>query len=202
MKLYNGDAANPRRVRIFLVEKGIEADRIDFDVVAGATRTPDFLKKNSLGHVPILELDDGTVITESHAICRYFEEVHPDPPLFGTDARQKALIEMWNRRLEIELLMTLGAIAQHSFRFFSTRLRQVPAYADAQRETAVEKWIWLDGELSDGRPYAAGEAFSVADITGMTALHLSAVVDAECPPDLPHVNAWAARLRSRPSWLA
>lgn len=202
MKLYNGNAANPRRVRIFLAEKGIQADRIDLDLPAGETRTPDFLKTNSLGHVPALELDDGTVITESNAICRYFEEIRPDPALFGTDARQKALIEMWNRRLEIELLMTLGAIAQHTFSFFSTRLRQVPAYADAQRETVVEKWIWLDGELSDGRPYAAGEAFSVADVTGMTALHLSEVVDARCPADLLHVTAWAARLRARPSWSA
>ncbi len=202
MKVYNADAPNPRRVRIFLAEKGLDTDRVDVDLSGGATRTPEFLKRNSLGHVPVLELDDGTLITESNAICRYFEEIHPDPPLFGAGARQKALIEMWNRRIEFELLMTVGAIAQHTFPFFSTRLRQVPAFADAQRETAREKWIWLDGEMSDGRPYAAGDEFSVADVTAMAAIQVSEFVDAQCPADLPHVTAWADRLRSRPSWSA
>lgn len=202
MQLYNGGAPGPRRVRIFMAEKGIDLPRKDLELQNNEARTPEFLEKNSLGAVPVLELDDGTVITESVAICRYLEEQHPAPALFGADALERAKVEMWNRRMELEVFNTLASVVQHSLDFFKDRLIQVPAYAEAQRETAARKFEWLDGELSDGRPYVAGEIFSVADITGMAALGIAGFIEIPIPEACTHVHRWADRMRSRPSWDA
>lgn len=202
MKLYNAAAPNPRRVRIFLAEKGVELPRVDLDLQQGETRTPEFLAKNSLGGTPILELDDGTILTESVAICKYIESMHPEPPLTGVDDLDAARVEMWNRRMEIEVLSTLGSVAQHSFDFFADKLEQVPAFAEAQKRMAVRKWQWLDGELADGRPYVAGNRFSIADITGMAALMVGDFVGVEIPASLSHVNRWNDTVRSRASWDA
>ena len=202
MKLYNAPAPNPRKVRIFLAEKGIEIPRVDLDLQAGEGRTPEFLAKNSLGHTPVLELDDGTILTESVAICRYLEELHPDPPLFGSTPLERAQVAMWNRRIEIELMNTLGNIAQNTFEFFATRRIQVPAFAEAEREMAVRKLEWLDAEFADGRPFATGDRFTMADITGMCAAMLVGFVEVAVSPELKHVNGWFDRLRARPSWDA
>ncbi len=202
MKFYDGAAPNPRRVRIFLAEKGVEVPTERLDIPKNEARSPAFLKKNSLGAVPVLELDDGTIITESVAICRYFEELYPDPPLFGADAVERAKVEMWNRRIEIEIMTNIGAVALHTFDFFKDRVMQVPAYAEAQRETSMKKLAWLDGELADGRPYLTGDRFSVADITGMTASMIAGFVGIEIPEELSNLRRWDDRLRSRPSWDA
>ncbi len=202
MKFYNAAAPSPRRVRIFLAEKGVKLPREDLDLQEGATRTPEFLAKNSLGGTPVLELDDGTVLTESMAICRYIESLHPEPALLGTDDLDAAKVEMWNRRMEIEIFSTLGSIAQHSFEFFADKVEQVPAFAEVQKRTAVRKWQWLDGELADGRPYIAGDRFSVADITGMAALMVGDFVGVEIPATFSHVNRWNDGMRSRASWSA
>ncbi len=202
MKFYNAAAPSPRRVRIFLAEKGIELPREDLDLQQGATRTTEFLAKNSLGGTPVLELDDGTILTESVAICRYLESQHPQPPLMGIDSLDAAKVEMWNRRMEIEIFSTLGSIAQHSFEFFADKLEQVPAFAEAQRRLAVRKWQWLDGELADGRPYVAGQRFSIADITGMAALMLGDFVGVEIPTSLNHLKRWNEDMRARSSWKA
>ena len=202
MKLYNAAAPSPRRVRIFLAEKRIEIPREDLDLFQGASRTPEFLAKNSLGGTPVLELDDGTILTESVAICRYLESLHPEPPLMGADALETAKIEMWDRRMEIEIFATLGTIAQHSFEFFADRIEQFPDFAEAQKRMAVKKWQWLDGEMADGRPYIAGDRFSIADITGMTALMIGEFVGVEIPAGLERVNNWNDSVRSRDSWDA
>ncbi len=202
MKLYNAAAPSPRRVRIFLAEKGIEIPRVDLDLPGGETRRAAFRGKNRLCEVPLLELDDGTVITESQAICRYFEALHPDPSLFGRDPLERAKIDMWDRRMELEIMNTLGRIAQHSFSFFADKLTQVPAYAEAQRSDIAGKFAWLNEELSDGRPFVAGERFSVADITGMTAVMLADFVEVAIPAALPHLSRWNEVVRARPSWAA
>ncbi|NIA71595.1 glutathione S-transferase family protein [Pelagibius litoralis] len=202
MKFYNAAAPSPRRVRIFLAEKGIEIPRINLDLPGGETRRDDFLKKNRLGEVPLLELDDGTVITESQAICRYLEALHPDPSLFGRDPVERARIEMWDRRVELGIMNPLGQIARHTFSFFADKLTQVPACAEAQRADMAERFAWLDEELSDGRPFIAGESFSVADITGMTAAMLADFVEVAIPVSLPHLSRWNQTLRARPSWSA
>jgi glutathione S-transferase len=203
MKLYdNVFAPNPRRVRIFMAEKDIDVPRVEVNLVKNEGRTSEFLSLNSLGQVPVLVLDDGTVITESIAICRYLEELHPRPALFGSDAVSRAKIEMWNRRVELEISRTLRDIADHSFEFFKDKVVQVPAFADAQRAAAPQKWAWLDRELSDGRPFLAGDAFSVADITGMACLIANDIAGIETPRSLTNVIRWEEHVRSRPSWKA
>ncbi|HIP79487.1 MAG TPA: glutathione S-transferase family protein [Kiloniellaceae bacterium] len=202
MKLYNAAAPSPRRVRIFLAEKAMELPRVDLSLDAGDTRRDDFLQKNSLGEVPVLELDDGTVICESQAICRYLESLQPEPNLFGADAVERARIDMWDRRMELEILNPLGLIARHSFDFFKDRLTQVPAFAEAQRRDLPARLAWLDSTLADGRPFITGERFTVADITGMTALLLSDFVKVPIPDGLDHLRRWNDALRARPSWNA
>jgi len=200
MKLYNGTAPNPRRVRIFLAEKGIGIPRVDLDLLAGENRTPEFRTLNSLGQVPVLELDDGGVITESMAICRYLEELHPEPPLFGSDPRDRARIEMWNGRMTNEIYLRIGNVALNSLPFFATRRTQIPAFAEAERQVVPQKWAWLDAELADGRTFIAGDRFSVADITGMAASLLGEFLKIEIPVALTNVRRWDDRMRARPSW--
>lgn len=202
MKLYNAAAPNPRRVRIFLAEKGLEIPTVDVDIMSGGARTPEFLARNSLGECPVLELDDGTCIAESIAICRYVEALHPTPALFGSTPLEMAQIEMWNRRLELKLSDALGSIALHTFDFFASRVHQMPEMAQAGRERSMHLLNWLDGELADGRPWVAGDRFSVADITGMTAMLLSDFTRIAIPDTATHVARWNAALRARPSWNA
>ncbi len=202
MKLYNATAPNPRRVRIFLAEKGIDVPRVDLDLQAGENRTPEFRKLNSLGQVPVLELDDGSVITESMAICRYIEALHPDPPLFGSSARDRARIEMWNGRMTFEIYLRIGNVALNTLPFFMTRRTQVPAFAEAERQVVPQKWAWLDTELADGRTFIAGDHFSMADITGMVASLLGEFLSIEIPAALTNVRRWNEHVRARPSWSA
>ena len=202
MKLYNSLAApNPKRVRVFLAEKGLEIPTVNIDFEKDEQRAPDFLKINSLGLVPALVLDDGTVLTESVAICRYLDELHPDPPLFGTDAPSRAQVEMWNRRMEMEVFRHCGDVAQHTFQFFADKITQVPAYAEAQRTKAAERFRWLDGEIA-GRDYIAGAQFTMADIIGITAYNLAKMIEIEIGDDLDNLNGWFERVSARPSFNA
>src|SRR5215467_8067139 len=151
MKLYSlKNAPNPRRVRIFLAEKRvvIPVEETD-DVVTGLHRTPEFRAKNSLAQLPVLERDDGTTLTESVAICRYFEETVPEPPLFGRSTIERALVELWNRRMEIELLLPVIDVFVHTHPFWAGKRQQMPAWGERQRAHLVERMRWLDEELKD-----------------------------------------------------
>ncbi|MBB4185686.1 glutathione S-transferase family protein [Sinorhizobium terangae] len=202
MKLYQGIGPNSYRVRIFMAEKGITLPMVNIDFFKGEHRAPDFLKLNSLGQIPVLELDDGTIITESVAICRYLEETHPEPPLFGTGAVSRAKVEMWNRRAELVIFATIGNVPLHSEEFFKDRLTQFPAFAETERQAVPKKWAWLDRELADGRPFLAGENFSIADITAGVCGWLGEAFGMEIPGTLENVKRWNERVRSRPSWNA
>jgi glutathione S-transferase len=202
MKLYVAPGPNSYRTRIFMAEKAIELPLVQLDFAKREHKSPEFLKLNSLGQVPVLVLDDGTVITESIAICRYLEALHPSPSLFGADAAAQGKVEMWNRRIENEVLSTIGNVVLHTNEFFKERLTQVPAFAEAQKQAIPEKWAWLDREMSDERPYLAGDEFSTADITGMITLWLSEVFSFDVPSGLRFVQRWNERLRQRPSWNA
>lgn len=195
-------APNPWRVRIFLKEKGVDIPTKPIDIMAGETRKPEFLAVNSLGEAPVLELDDGRLLTESNAICRYFEGLYPDPPLFGRDLTDQAFVEMWTRRMEQQLFDTIGAVGRHSFAFFADKLEQVPAYAEAMRRVMAQKWAWFDKEMADGRPYAAGQDFTVADIADMAALRVCEYAEEAIPDGLTNAKAWEARVRARDSWNA
>ena len=202
MKLYDAMTPNSLRVNVFLAEKGIDLPRQPIDVRGGGTRTPAFLAINSLGELPVLELDDGRILTESVAICRYFEALHPEPSLMGKGAYEQAHIEMWNRRVEQQLFWTIGGVARHTFAFFADKIEQLPAYAETQARLFDKNWAWFDKELSDGRPFVTGEAFSIADITGMAALLVCDFSEKTLPADLKHAKRWEETMRARDSFAA
>ncbi len=199
MKIYNSPVApNPRRVRVFLAEKGISVPYEDVDIGKAVNRQPEFLKKNPLAGVPVLELDDGTCIAESVAICRYFEELHPEPPLMGTDAKDRAIVEMWNRRMEIAILMPIADAFRQRHEFFKGRIRQLPEYAELQKANAEDNLKWLDTELAN-RKFIAGDRFSIADITAMIAIDFGRVSKIAIQPDQKNLARWHAEVSARPS---
>jgi glutathione S-transferase len=201
MKLYNAISGNTKRVRIFIAEKCIDIPRVELDL-GRDTRTPEFLKLNSLGQVPVLELDDGQVITESMAICRYLDLAFPETPLMGRDALEQARIEMWSQRIYNEIFLTIGLMVRHQIPLFADTLEQIPAFAESQRRVMPEKWKWLNEEMADGRAFIAGDTFSFADVQGMTALNLADIFDLNAPDDCIHVIKWATAMRRRTSWKA
>lgn len=199
MILYDSKVApNPRRVRIFLAEKGIEVPTRQVDIGKAESRQPAFLAKNPLGALPVLELDDGTCIAESLAICRYFEELQPQPPLFGTDARDRAIVEMWSRRTELELWRYVTGCFQNTHDFFKGRIEQVPAWGELCRKTARARLAWLDEELA-GRPFVAGDRYTVADVTALCAIDFGRVVDIRIAPTQKNLARWHEAVSSRPS---
>ena len=199
MKIYNSPTApNPRRVRVFLAEKGIQVPYEDVDIVTSVNRGPEFRAKNPRGLLPVLELDDGSYIAESVAICRYFEEIQPDPPLFGVGAKDRALVEMWNRRMEFDLFLPIADSFRQRHDFFKGRIRQAPEYAEVQRLNATDNLAWLDRELADRR-YIAGDRFTIADITAMIAIDFARVSKITITPEQPNLARWHAEVAARPS---
>ena len=199
MKIYNSPVApNPRRVRVFLAEKGISVTYEDVDIGKAVNRQPEFLKKNPLAGVPVLELDDGTCISESVAICRYFEELHPEPRLMGIDAKDRAVVEMWNRRMELAILMPIADAFRQRHEFFKGRIRQLPEYAELQKANAEDNLKWLDTELAN-RKFIAGDRFSIADITAMIAIDFGRVSKIAIQPDQKNLACWHAEVSARPS---
>ncbi|MEN8181322.1 MAG: glutathione S-transferase family protein [Myxococcota bacterium] len=191
-------APNPRRVRIFLAEKGVDVESEQVDIAKAENRQPAFLAKNPMGGVPTLELDDGTCIAESVAICRYFEELHPDPPLMGTDARDRALVEMWNRRMEYELFVPITQVFRNTHEFFKGRIEQVPEFGEVCRRSVSKRLEWLDGELAS-REFVAGDRFSIADITALVGIDFGRVSGIKIAPDQKNLSRWHEALSARPS---
>ena len=199
MILYDSSfAPNPRRVRIFLAEKGVEVPIQQVDIGKAENRESPYIDKNPLAGLPMLELDDGTCIAESVAICRYFEEKHPDPPLMGVEAVDRAVVEMWNRRMEFEILQTIAGVFRHTHEFFKGRVNQVPEFGEACRVAAPAKLEWLDRELAD-RPFIAGQRYTIADITALCSIDFGRVSDIRVGPELKNVSRWYEAVSSRPS---
>lgn len=175
MKIYQFESgANPPRVRAFLSEKGILEDvvLVTIDVASGVNRQSAFTSdKNSKGTLPVLELDDGTHIVESVAICRYFEITHPEPPLMGTTAKEQAKIEMWNRRIELGVFRYFDDVVRNTLSFFEDKIIQDEAVASVGRQSAKIECDRLDTALSDRR-YVTGDTFTIADITLYAAFFL------------------------------
>lgn len=203
MLLYDAPLApNPRRVRIFLREKGVAFPTRPIDLMAREHMQSDYERVNPLRAVPALVLDDGTVLTESVAICQYVEWLHPDPPLFGGDGREKAFVEMWQRRMEFALFLPVAFAFRHSHpKMGALEHPQFPDFAAAQRPRAVDAMRFLDAELA-GRPFVAGETFTIADITAFVALELTKLARIEIPDDLAHLARWRAAAGARPSMAA
>ena len=203
MLLYHDPRApNPRRVRMFLAEKGVAYDTIEVSIAAAANETPEFRKKNPIALLPVLELPDGKVLRESIAICRYVEELYPEPNLFGTDAWERAQIEQWQRHAELELMWPIAQVFRNTHAFWKGRIHQVPEFAEVMREHVTARLGWLDEELGL-RPYLAGDRFTVADITAICAIDFARIADIRIKPDVhPHLAAWKARISERPSMQA
>ena len=199
MKLYTDMAPNPMRVNVFIAEKGIEIPTERVAILDGETRKAPFTELNPLGELPVLELDDGTCLTESIAICRFLESRYPTPPLLGATPEGAARVEMWNRRMELRLMGVVGDIGLHTFALFKDKIEQQPAYADSQRRLLGQRWEWLDGELSDGRTWVCDDSFSVADITGAASLMIAKFAGEEVPAHCSHVRRWRDALSERPS---
>ena len=200
MKLYDSRLApNPRRVRIFLAEKGIEVPTEQVDIGAKQHLTPEYTAINPLQRMPALQLDDGTIICESVAICRYFEALRPQPALFGTSAKEIAIVEMWNRRCELNLLFTVAHVFRHTHPAMKElEVPQVPAWAEANRPRVADFLRVLDGELASRR-FVAGDQYSVADITALCAVDFMKPARVQVPDDLTHVKRWHTEVSARPS---
>jgi glutathione S-transferase len=170
MKLYDGGRApNPRRVRIFLAEKGIEIERQQVDLGTLEHKGAAYTAINPLQQVPALELDDGTILTESIAICRYFEALQPEPALFGRNGREAAIIEMWNRRIEQRLLFGVAQVFRHLHPAMKPMENpQITAWGEVNKPRVMQFLNLLDSELAS-RAYVSSDAFSVADISGLVA---------------------------------
>lgn len=203
MKLYDARRApNPRRVKIFLKEKGLDVDTVTVDMGAMAHRSPEITAMNPLQQLPILEFEDGSVLAESVAICRYFEELHPEPPLFGRDARERAFVEMWNRRVELHFLLAVMAAFRHTHpAMAASEVPQVEAWGEANRPKALAFLSLLDREL-EGRSFIAGEHYSIADITALVAFDFMKLARISCPEDHANVWRWYRSVSARPSAAA
>ena len=200
MKLYNSNLApNPRRVRIFLAEKGVSIERVEVDLGKLEHKTPEFGRLNPFQTIPVLELDDGTRIAESIAICRYIEALWPEPNLFGSTPLEQATIEMWQRQLELRLLMPIAQVLRHTHpRMAEMEQPQVPEWAASNRPRALRAMAIVDEALRE-RAFIAGERFTVADITGLVALDFARPARIAIPPELASLNRWHEALKARPS---
>ena len=199
MKLHtNKVAPNPRKVAMFLAEKGIQIESVEIDLAGNENYSDAFKAKNELARVPVLELDDGRFLAESVAICRYFEEQQPNPPLLGVDAEDRAFVEMWTRRMENEVMLNITGCFRHLHPYWADRITQVEAYGELCRANIDERMVWLDGVLAD-RPFIAGDRFTLADITAVAAFDLGKVAKVRIPEALGNLTRWYTEMNARDS---
>jgi len=200
MKLFDGGMApNPRRVRIFLAEKGVEVPLEPVDMTALGHKSEAVSSRNPLQRLPVLELDDGTIISESVAICRYFEELHPDPALMGVNAVDKAIVEMWQRRMELNLLLLVANVFRHAHPAMAEwEVPQIKEFSEANKPKALASMAWLNDELK-AREFIAGDRFSIADITAMIAIDFLKPARLQVPDDHENLLRWYKDVKSRPS---
>ena len=200
MKLYGAPmpAPNPRRVRIFLAEKGIDLPETPVDMRKREHKSADFRAKNSMGQLPALELDDGTCISETVAICRYFEETHPEPPLFGRTAVEKALVDQWIRRVEFAVMMPVGNFWRHAHPNTAALLTQFKDFGESNKETYQGAQKYLDREL-DGREFLVGDSYTMADICLLSTVDFAEWIGLPVEDEFANLKAWRERVKARPS---
>ena len=191
-------APNPRRVRIFLAEKGIDIPETNVDMMKREHKSPEFRAKNSMGQLPALELDDGTCISETVAICRYFEETHPEPPMFGRTAVEKALVDQWIRRVEFAVMMPVGNFWRHAHPFTAALLTQFKDFGESNKETYQGAQKYLDREL-DGREFLVGDSYTMADICLLSTVDFAEWIGLPVEDEFTNLKAWRERVKARPS---
>jgi glutathione S-transferase len=202
MKIYETKTApNPRRVRMFLAEKGIDKSQIEYvqvDIQKGENLSAEMRAKNPLGKIPILELDDGTCIAETDAICTYFEAIHPEPSLLGSTPIERATISMWQRQVEMALMLQVGMCFQHTTGYFKDRMVPVPEYGKEAGINASKYFNILERRL-ELNEFIAGDTFSIADITALCAIDFARVVDIRIKDEQTNLQRWYDNVSSRAS---
>lgn len=199
MKIYDTKTApTPRRVRIFLAEKGIEMDFVQIDLAKGENLSSQMRAKNPIGKIPVLELDDGTCIGESDAICLYFESLHPQLPLMGEMPLEKATIAMWQRQIEMCLFVQIGMCFQHTSGYFKDRMTPVPEYGKEAGINATKYLHLLEQRLAENE-FMAGDKYSIADITAFCAIDFGSVVNIRIRDDQVNLKRWYEQMNARPS---
>jgi glutathione S-transferase len=200
MKLYDyARAPNPRRVRWLMAEKGIEdIEIVSVDLVAGEHKSPEYRNRIGLAHVPALELDDGTCLSESIAICRYLESLYPEPNLFGRDAREQAVIEMWTRRCEIYLANPMMMAVRHTHPGLALMGPQNPEVGTYNLAEAEKMMKTLNRHLAD-REFIAADRFTMADLVTVTGLDFARLIKYQPPEAFAHFNRWLEACRARPA---
>ena len=203
MKLYDAPfAPSPRRVRMFLAEKGISVPTETVDIAAGETQTPAFARINPVGELPVLELDDGTFISESISICRYLEELHPEPNLFGRDAKERAVIDMWLRRAEMRLMVPLGQVWVHTHPLTAAVAtqgfgKQFTEFGEANRKVFASACRVFDTEL-ETRQFIAADRYTMADIVMQTTFDFGRFIGVDIADEHQNLKAWYTRVSARP----
>ncbi len=200
MKLYGAPmpAPNPRRVRIFLAEKGVDLPETPVDMRKREHKSAEFRAKNSMGQLPALELDDGTCISETVAICRYFEETHPEPPMFGRTAVEKALVDQWIRRVEFAVMMPVGNFWRHAHPFTAALLTQFKDFGESNKETYRGAQKYVDREL-EGREFLVGDSYTMADICLLSTVDFAEWIGLPVDDEFANLKAWRERVKARPS---
>lgn len=201
MKLYQSNLSpNSRRVRIVLAEKGLEIPFVHIDLSKGESHTPDYLKMNPMGQIPLLETDEGCYIAESVAICRYFEALQPEPHLFGVTPLDIATIEMWQRRIELKWFGPLTQYWLNTSPIYAYKLKQIPEWADQNCKAVAEFVAWLDSELA-GQEYIAGDSYSIADVLALSTMDHgnNPLVGLPTNPELKNLARWHQTVSGRPS---
>lgn len=199
MKIYDfGGAPNPRKLRVFLAEKGIEVPTETVDIMSGQNRTPEFLKKNPSGGLPVLELDDGSHLPESLAIMEYFEELHPQPPMIGTTPVERARTRSIERIAELGVLSSVGTIFQNTHPFMAGRIKQSPDAAENARNRLHGALQVLDNTIG-ANPFVAGARPTIADCTLLAALDFAAFAGVAIDPAFKNVTRWHSSFKERPS---
>lgn len=203
MKLYDTPLApNPRRVRWFMAEKGIDdVEVVTLNLMQGEHKTPDYIAKAGLPNVPMLEMDDGTCITESLAICRYLESRYPEPNLFGRTPEEIAFIEMWTRRAEMLVATPVMIGVRHTHPAMGALEQQVPAIGEHNLQTATRALKVLDRRLAESE-WIAGDRLTIADIVAYVGVDFGRMIKFKPPEEMTHVCEWAARMKARPAATA
>ena len=203
MKLHTGMGPNPRTVRMFIAEKGLDVPQVEVDLMSAENRRAPYTDKNPAGQLPCLELDDGRYVAEITAICEYLEEKHPQPPLIGTTPEERAITRMWTRRLDLNVIepMANGFRYAEGLALFKDRMRTIPHAADDLKAIAREKLAWVDG-LMKGNEFICGSRFTLADILLYAFLDFGAVVGQKFDASLTWIPGWFERVSARPSATA
>jgi len=199
MKLHEfAGAPNPKKVRVYLAEKGIEVASVPVNIITGENRQPEFLKKNPMGGLPVLELDDGSFLPESLAIIEYFEELHPNPPMIGTTPLERARVRAIERLCELSILGRIAVIFQNTSPLFAGRLKQSADAAESARGALQSNLAVLDAKIGSN-PFVAGAKPTIADCTLLAALQFAEFGQIPIDPAFKNIHRWYESFKKRPS---